>query len=154
MQAFGKFDRAYTECLLAFRKADFSGDSLEQVTDAAYEFEAARFRMLLEAPHDPVIAAALTMANRKLQSVMYLYVDWKRKADIGDPIAADLDHWNDEVDREQKKFRAARNSLFVAMRNDLHREVEGDFVHGFLRIRLAKGRRRRYPPVPPLPDDD
>ncbi|MGW2497303.1 hypothetical protein ACWCV2_22740 [Streptomyces pseudogriseolus] len=155
MHAFGKIDRARVECLLAYRKGEFSDSSLiEKLTDASYEFEAARLAMLLEAPHDPVIAAALKTANRKQQAVLHLYMAWNSAGSEGDDKARDVTYWDLEEQAVQRKLAAARNSLFIAMRNDLHREVGGDFVHGPLRFRLAGGRKRRQPPVPPLPDDD
>ncbi|MFE6683938.1 hypothetical protein [Streptomyces sp. NPDC057729] len=154
MQSFSKFDRASLDCLTAYQEGDFSGAHLEKLTDACFVFEEARFAMLLEAPHDPIIASALKVANRKLQALLHLCMNWKHAADEGDEKAQDLEYWNDEAERHRGKFGQARNSLFVAMRNDLHREIGGDFVHGPIRFRLAKGRKRKYQEVPPLPDDD
>lgn len=153
MLSLQKFERASTECLPACQSGNFSEDHVENVTAAAWAFEEARFVLLLEAPHDPMLAMALKTTNRKLQRVMTGYVAWKEEFET-DPSTVNVSRWTDDIQRESRKLAQARNSIFVVMRNDLHREVGADIQHFGIQYRMVRRGRRREPPVPPLPDDD
>ncbi|MGX1675617.1 hypothetical protein [Streptomyces sp. NPDC055400] len=157
MHSFSKFDRTTSKCLAEFRKRNFSGDHLSKVMDAAYAFEEARYSMSLDAPHDPIIAAALKDVNRNLQALSGVFVIWNKASEGKDRKALDREHWIQEHDSAKAQFAKAREFIFQAMRDDLHREVGEDFAHGPVRysfkVKRAKRKMQRAPSPLSVSDD-